>query len=162
MFLSSRHEIMVLFGTFLGGMVLGFVFDFFRIFRKNFKSADTLLWLQDVLMWAIMLAVVYITLFITNDGKIRWYVFVGFISGVAIYMVTLSAFIMKISTAVIGFLKKLFSVVITILLFPFKMVYKFLSKPLSKAYNTIRKLFKRILARQKDSFLRFCRIFKKI
>ena len=153
---------MVLFGTFLGGMVLGLVFDFFRIFRKNFKGADALLWLQDILMWAVMLAVVYITLFITNDGKIRWYVFVGFMSGVAVYMVTLSTFIMKISTAVIGFLKKLFSVVITVLLFPVKIVYKFLSSPLSKAFNAIRKFFKRIFVRQKDSFLRFCRIFKKI
>ena len=162
MFLSSRHEIMVLFGTFLGGMVLGLIFDLFRILRKNFKSADKFLWLQDVLMWAVMLAVVYITLFITNDGKIRWYVFVGFITGVAIYMVTLSTFIMKISTAVISFLKKFFSFVIGIVMFPFKMLYKFLSKPISKAFNGIAKLIKRTFARQRDNFLRFCRIFKKI
>lgn len=162
MFLSSRHEMMVLFGTFLGGIVLGLVFDLFRILRKNFKCADKLLWLQDVLMWAVMLAVVYITLFITNDGKIRWYVFVGFITGVAIYMVTVSAFVMKISTAVICFFKKIFSFVFIVLMFPFKIVYKFLSKSFSKAFHTTRKLIKRIASRQKDNFLRFRKIFKKI
>ena len=108
MFLSSRQELIVLMGTFAGGLILGIVFDFFRILRKNFKGASSVVWLQDVLMWVIMLAVVYTTLFITNNAQIRWYEFLGFGSGAAVYMVAFSKWIVLVSTAVISFFKKIF------------------------------------------------------
>ncbi len=162
MFLSSRHELLVLLGTFIGGLALGLVFDIFRIFRKNFKGASYAVWLQDILMWAAMLAVVYITLFITNSAQLRWYEFAGFGAGLAVYMVALSRLVTAISSAVIGFFKKIFAFVFMVVSFPFRLIAKLLATPLRFLGRQISKLYKRILRIQKYNFLRFRRIFKKI
>ena len=162
MYLSSKHELFVLIGTFLGGVTLGVVFDFFRIMRKNFKGASSVVWLQDVLMWAVSLGVVYATVFITNDGKLRWYVFVGFGAGLIIYILTLSPFVMKISTAIITFLKKVIIFIFGIFVRPVKWIYSFLKKPLVAVFKWMKKRISRFLRNQKQKNLRLKRIFKKI
>lgn len=162
MFLSSRHELFVLLGTFIGGLVLGIVFDIFRIFRKNFKGASSLVWLQDILMWAVMLAVVYITLFITNSAQLRWYEFAGFGAGVAVYMVALSRVVVAVSSAVINFLKKVLSFIFTIVSFPFRLLFKIFTPPIKAVAKWINKKYRHALRVQKYNFLRFRRIFKKI
>lgn len=162
MFLSSRHELYVLLGTFIGGLVLGVVFDLFRIFRKNFKGASSLVWLQDVLMWAVMLAVVYITLFITNSAQVRWYEFAGFGAGIAVYMVLLSRIVVAVSSAVITFFKKMILFIFNIILFPFRIIFKFVAPPIKAIGKWLSKKKRRIFNAQKCNFLRFLRIFKKI
>lgn len=162
MFLSSRHELFVLFGTFIGGLTLGVVFDIFRIFRKNFDGASYLVWLQDVLMWAVMLAVVYITLFITNSAQLRWYEFAGFGVGLVMYMVLLSRLVVAVSSAIISFLKKIFAFVFMIISFPFRMIFKLVAPPVKAIIKWLKSRKKRFLRARKCNFLRFRRIFKKI
>ncbi len=162
MFLSSRHELFVLLGTFAGGIVLGLVFDIFRIYRKNFKSASSLVWLQDIFMWAVMLAVVYITLFITNSARIRWYEFAGFGAGMAVYMVVLSRFVVAVSSAVIGLVKKILAFIFMELFFPFRHHAKLLAPPFKALFRWVTGWLRRLFRVQKYNFLRFCRIFKKI
>ena len=162
MFLSSRHELFVLLGTFIGGLVLGIIFDVFRIYRKNFKSASSFVWLQDILMWAVMLAVVYITVFITNSAEIRWYEFAGFGAGIAVYMVMLSSFVVAVSSAVICFVKKIFSFVFKVILLPFRLILKLFAPPVNFVVKWTKLLFRRFFRLQKLNFLRFRKIFKKI
>lgn len=162
MYLSSRHELYVLLGTFIGGLVLGAVFDFFRIFRKNFKSASSMVWLQDILMWTVMLAVVYITLFITNSAQIRWYEFAGFGAGIAIYMVLLSRVIISVSSGIITVFKKVFLFIFAVVLFPLKFIYKIIAPPLKNVWKWILKKKRHIFHSRKHNFLRFVRVFKKI
>ncbi len=158
MFLSSRHELYVLCGTFLGGMAVGYVFDFFRIMRKNFKSAEKHVWLQDILMWALVLMVVYTTLFITNSASVRWYEFMGFGAGIAVYIAGLSRFITKISTAFITAMKKTVAFLVKILMFPIKLLLKIFS-PVVKVLGKLIKKFKRSMHRKITKFHIF---FKKI
>ncbi len=162
MFLSSRHELLVLLGTFAGGIVLGLVFDVFRIYRKNFKNKIFPVWLQDVSMWAVMLAVVYITLFITNSAQLRLYEFMSFGAGAAVYMAVLSKPVVTVSSAVIGFIKTVFSYIFKVLFLPFRLLWKRTSTPVKFIGKWIKKASKRIFYLQKSNFLRFCRIFKKI
>lgn len=162
MYLSSRHELFVLMGTFLGGAALGVVFDFFRIMRKNFKGASKMVWLQDVFLWVVSLAVVYATVFITNDGKLRWYVFVGFGAGLIIYILALSPFVIKMATAIITFFKKVVAFVFNILAYPAKWLYKTVGRPVRAFFKWLKKRFLRFLRNQKQKKLRFIRIFKKI
>ena len=153
MFLSSLHELKVLFGTFAGGIVLGLVFDFFRIIRKNFRLTS-FVWLQDVVMWMIMLAVVCATVFITNNGKIRWYEFVGFGLGVAIYIALLSSFVIGVSSVLIGIFKKAVMFVFGVFLFPFKFIAKLFCKPIVRVYRFYhQKIYK---------FFKIHRVLKKI
>lgn len=162
MYLSGRHELFVLLGTFIGGLILGLVVDFFRILRRNFKGAASFVWLQDVVMWAVMLFVVYATVFITDDGDIRWYQFLGFAAGALIYMLLLSNFVIKISSAVISFFKIIFGWIFVAVAFPFKILGKFVIKPVAGFWGWCSKRMARLFATQKNNFFRFLRIFKKI
>ena len=158
MFLSSRHELFVLLGTFVGGIAIGVVFDIFRIYRKNFKVGASLVWLQDILMWVAILSVVYATLFVTNDACLRGYEFVGFALGIALYMVLLSRIVITVSTSVISFIKKIFSAIAFVVLYPLKLIWK----PILIAAKWVKKQTSRFFRNQKRNFLRFRRNFKKI
>ncbi|MBR2476862.1 MAG: spore cortex biosynthesis protein YabQ [Clostridia bacterium] len=158
MFLSSRHELFVLIGTFVGGLAIGGVFDAFRIFRKNFKIGASLVWLQDIVMWSAILTVVYVTLFITNDAQLRWYEFAGFASGIVLYMVVLSRIVITVFTAIITFIRKILSTAITVILFPFRLIWK----PVKATGKWLKKHIKRFFDNQKRIFSRFYRNFKKI
>ena len=158
MFLSSRHELFVLLGTFVGGLAIGGVFDAFRIFRRNFKIGASLVWLQDIVMWSVILTVVYITLFITNDAQLRWYEFAGFASGIALYMVALSQIIITVVTAIIKFIRKILSIVLTVIIFPFRLI----CKPVKAIGKWLKRHCKRFFSNQKRIFLRFYKNFKKI
>ena len=158
MFLSSRHELFVLLGTFVGGLAIGGVFDVFRIFRKNFKIGASFVWLQDILMWVAILTVVYTTLFITNDAQIRGYEFVGFASGISFYMVVLSRFVITIFTAIITFIRKILKSLLTVVLFPLRI----LQKPVKFIGKWFGKHIKHFWSKQKRIFLHFYRNFKKI
>lgn len=158
MFLSSRHEIFVLLGTFVGGLAIGGVFDGFRIFRRNFRIGASLVWLQDILMWTVILTVVYITLFITNNAELRGYEFVGFGLGVVLYMVAFSRTVIKSFTAVITFVKKILSAVVYALMFPIRLIVK----PAKAISKWIKKRCRGVWRNKKRVFLRIYRNFKKI
>ena len=37
----------------LNGLIIGLIFDIFRIFRKSFKTPDFITYLQDFIFWII-------------------------------------------------------------------------------------------------------------
>lgn len=154
MYLSSREELTVLLGTFIGGIALGCVFDFFRIYRKSFSAGAHLVWLQDFIMWLIMLAVVYSAIFITNNGKIRWYEFPGFFAGAAVYMALLSRYVSAAAMCVISVLKKLFSLAF----FPVRTIMKPVRRVICRAKKRLFAFF----STKRRNFFHFFRVFKKI
>lgn len=162
MFLSSRHELYVLFATFTGGAVLGVVFDLFRIFRKNFKIASCWVWFQDILMWLAALVVVYVTIFVTNSAKVRWYELTGFAAGLTVYMLALSSFVIKIATGVISVVKMVFIFVFRIVSWPFRILFKILSPPSKIVARKVRMWKKSIKESNKRNLLRLRTYVKKI
>ncbi len=161
MFLSSRHEMLVLLGTFAGGMVLGVVFDFFRIMRKNFKGASSAVWLQDILMWTVALGVVCATLFMTNSGQIRWYEFLGLGTGLAVYILALSNFVISVSTGIISFFKKVLSLFVKVLIVPVGFVVKIVAVPVKIVIKWMKKPLRRVKLLKIRISTKFHKFFKK-
>lgn len=157
MFLSSKHELFVLFGTFAGGVALGLVFDIFRIMRRSFRCANRCVWLQDILLWLCALAVVCVTLYVTNSAGVRLYEFFGFGAGAASYMATVSRFVVKGATAVISFLKKIVRTAVAALTWPFSMLIKIVSP----VFLFIGKTKKCIGSKVKGKIAKIHKIFKK-
>ena len=87
------------------GIVIGVLFDIFRILRRSFKTADWLTTLQDILFWILAGFVILFSIFKFNNGEIRSYIFIGIALGVLIYMLTLSKYIVKYSVIIIKFIK---------------------------------------------------------
>ena len=52
---------------FITGMVIGLLFDCFRILRKLFKFNDFIIYIQDVLFWILSSIIFLITYYTTRN-----------------------------------------------------------------------------------------------
>ena len=127
----------------LNGILIGILFDIFRILRRSFKTPNFVTYIEDTLFWIISTLSVIYSLFVFNNGEIRGYIFIGIIFGIAIYMLFFSKIIMKISVKIILFCKKVFKFIIRILSYPVKIILnplKFLIKKLFSFRIDLQKL----------------------
>ena len=119
---------------FLTGVIIGFVFDFFRILRRSFKTSDIVTYIQDFMFWICTGAILLFSIFKFNNGELRGYIFIGTIFGVIAYMLFLSKHLINLFTKILIFLKKILS-------YPFKVIFNFVKKHI---YTPIQKIVKNI------------------
>lgn len=128
----------------VNGMIIGLLFDFFRILRRSFKTKDFITYIQDVLFWILTGLILLYSIFVFNNGEIRLFMFLGVAIGVILYMLIISSYVIKINVYLINILKKIFSGIIRIILIPFKFLYKFIKqlffKPVSFLIINFRKI----------------------
>lgn len=173
------NQIYLFFIFIINGILIGLLFDFFRISRKVFNTNDIVTYIEDFLFWILAGAIMLYSIFIFNNGELRLYMFLGIILGAFFYLLFISSFVIKINVKIINFLKKIFS----ILMIPFKFIYnqlhKVLLKPFTFLFINIRKGFtnfgikisknlkipkksKNIVKnwKEKKDFFLICRIYK--
>ena len=138
------------------GIVIGVLFDIFRILRRSFKTADWLTTLQDILFWILAGFIILFSIFKFNNGEIRSYIFVGIALGVLIYILTISKYIVKYSVIIIKFIKKILSYPINLIL---KILNFLLIKPIKFLAQKLSTFFKKILLnwKKKKEFYEICR-----
>jgi len=87
---STLNQPYIFLATVYGGMVLGLVYDIYRMMRKTFKGTRAALIIFDV-MFVLSAGVITIgILYYVNMIELRLYTGIGFILGFAIYMAGLS------------------------------------------------------------------------
>ena len=91
----------------LDGFIIGLLFDFFRILRKCFKTTNLVTYIEDILFWILTGFLVLYTIFIFNNGEIRFFMFIGIIIGIALYILLLSKYIIEINVFIINIFKNL-------------------------------------------------------
>ncbi|MBR1539879.1 MAG: spore cortex biosynthesis protein YabQ [Clostridia bacterium] len=75
---------------FIIGLLIGFLFDIFRGFRRNLKLANLLVDLQDVL-FLLLSGLLYLrSVLLFNHGNLRFYLVLSSAAGIVIYALTLS------------------------------------------------------------------------
>ena len=123
----------------INGVLIGLLFDFFRISRKVFSTNDMVTYIEDVLFWILAGAIMLYSIFVFNNGELRLFMFLGIILGALVYMVFVSSYIIKINVKIINMLKKVFEIVII----PFQVIYRILHKlflkPITFLFINIRK-----------------------
>lgn len=128
----------------INGIVIGLLFDFFRILRRTFKTKDIITYIQDILFWILTGFILLYSIFRFNNGEIRLFMFLAIIIGISIYMFFVSSHVIKINVAIINFLKKILSKIFNFLFIPFKYIYKLLRriffKPISFFIINVRKI----------------------
>lgn len=134
----------------LNGLLIGILFDIFRIFRKSFKTPDWITYIEDTLFWILSGLILLYSIFKFNNGELRFFVFMGVIFGISIYILIFSKMFIKVCVYIINFIKKLFKILIII---PTKFIIKILNKTI---YNPFIFLYKNIakLIRKTMSFFR--------
>lgn len=132
----------------LVGIIIGLLFDIFRISRKTIKTNDIITYLEDILFWIITGIIIIWAMYNFSDGELRFFMIIGIVLGTVAYMVTLSTFFIKISVFVINLINK-------IIICPFIVIYKFTKKIIFRPIVVICINFKNI-------FYRFSKKNKKI
>lgn len=86
------------------GMVLGVLFDFYRVLRGTFNPQALMTWFTDLLYWLIATAIVFFSLVLSNWGELRFYVFIGILGGLGLYYKWLSLWAIRLFSSGIGFI----------------------------------------------------------
>ena len=125
----------------LNGIFIGILFDFFRILRKSFKTVNFITNIEDILFWILTgLSIIY-CMYNFSGGALRFFMLLGLILGILLYMLTLSDFLVKIVVKIISIIKKFVLGILKIIIFPFKAIFriieKFLFRPIYLIYIKI-------------------------
>lgn len=103
--------------TVIGGAAVALVFDLFRILRKAVRTGSLVTFAEDLLFWLIVSVIMFLTIFYSNDGELRAYLFIGACIGVILYALLLSRIVMASSLFIIR-----------IVSWPFKCIIRMLKK----------------------------------
>lgn len=134
----------VFWGAFFCGQIIPFIFDFFRAMRKSFKCTRRQVAIQDIIFCFFSFKVFFDVCYLTNNGHLRWYIFISFILSMLIYFVEESPYAMNFWGAV------------------FKLLI-FITKPFIKLFSYASEKIKALLRLSKTGITRcFDSIFKKI
>ena len=91
--------------SFLLGVIITFIYDLFRIFRRIIPHGWFLLSLEDLVFWVLATAGIFYMLYYENNGMFRWFSVIGAGTGMFLYKKTLSAALVNL---VSGAVNKLF------------------------------------------------------
>lgn len=132
------RQLFCLFIFIITGIIIGILFDCFRILRKSFKTADWITYIQDIIFWILTGIIILFSIFKFNNGEIRSYIILGIFFGILIYMLTISKIVVKYSVLLIQLLKK-------IILYPINIIANIIKKiiinPIKKITYKVKTLY---------------------
>ena len=140
--ISNQANLFLIFT--IEGIIIGFIFDIFRILRKSFKTSDIVTYIEDILFWIITGVLILYSIFIFNYGEIRFFMFVGMFLGAMFYMLLISKYVIKISVKIINLLKQIAIFIFKVIKFPIELLYKILKKPILFCIINIKKIIRQI------------------
>ena len=132
----------------IDGVLIGIIFDIFRILRKTIKTSDFVTYIEDFLFWIITSIILFYSIFTYNNGELRFFMFLAVILGFVLYLCTISSYLIKINVKIINVIKriflKLFEIIYKPLIKTFKILKKVIFKPILFVIINIRKNIKNI------------------
>lgn len=112
----------------ISGIIIGILFDIFRVFRRSFHTPDIITYIEDVLFWIISGLFLIFVIFNFTNGEIRIYNIIGLILGSVIYIICISKLFIKINVKIVLLMKKIFINIVKILMVPLQFIFKILQK----------------------------------
>ncbi len=117
-----------------GGLLIGTVYDLYKVFRYFLKPKKIATLIEDILFWIVITIIVFSVLIKSTWGELRGYIFVGLFIGAFLYF-------KLISKIVYSLLVKLFQLIISILSIPVNQIKK-LAKPFTRKVKKTNKVLK--------------------
>ena len=117
MYQFSQEQIFIFF--FIIGIIIGFIFDIFRVIRTSFKTTDFITLIEDIIFLLISSILIIGGIIKINGGEVRFYLFLGIFLGGLIYSLTISNLYVIIFYEFVKICKKIFKI-------PFLCIIKFL------------------------------------
>ena len=135
----------------INGIIIGILFDIFRILRRSFKTTDIITYVQDILFWILTGFILLYSIFTFSNGEIRFYMFLGVFLGCLIYMLMFSKYFIKVNVKIVIAIKEIIMKLISILLLPIKIVINLLKKIFFKPIKFITININKISLKSKKS-----------
>lgn len=121
----------------MNGLLIGFLFDVFRILRISFKTKDFVTYIEDILFWLITGAIILYSIFKFNNGEIRFYMFLGIAIGVILYIMLFSKYIIQFNVKAIKIIKQTLRKIIQVIYIPISFVGKLIKRIFFKPISFI-------------------------
>lgn len=128
--ISVANQVYTFLYSVIGGAVIAFIYDVFRIKRKAIKTKSLIIQLEDLLYWIIVSIVMFAVIYYSNEGEIRGFIFIGTVLGVILYVTLLSNIIMKVSLFILKIISRILRAIWIVVSFPFRLIIKILSIPI--------------------------------
>lgn len=138
--ITSQAYLFLIFA--LNGVVIGLLFDFFRILRRSFKTKDIITYIEDIVFWILTGISILYLIFIFNNGEIRFFMFLGILLGLVLYMLLLSSYIIKINVYIIETIKKIIQKIFRPIVILFDFIKKIFIKPVTFLFINIKNVTK--------------------
>lgn len=90
-----REEIMIFFLAVISGMIVRFVYRCISCFREIIKHSLWVMGVEDLIYWTGTAVFLFVQIYHTSDGGVRWYFALGVVAG-AVFS---SIFLIKIENA---------------------------------------------------------------
>ena len=132
---KNQLELFLIFIT--NGIIIGILFDIFRVLRKTFKTNDIVTYLEDILFWILTGIIVLYSIFTFNNGEMRLFMFLAIFIGAVIYLFLFSSYFIKINVTILNILKNIILKIIKIIEIPFKYICMFIRKIFFKPISFI-------------------------
>lgn len=121
----------------INGIVIGVLFDIFRILRRSFKTSDIVTYIQDILFWILTGLILLYSIFTFSNGEVRFYMFLGVFLGCLLYMLIFSKYFINVNVKIVITIKKIVGKIISIIIFPVKIIINIIRKIFFKPINFI-------------------------
>lgn len=105
--MNITQELIIFFNFLISGAVGGMFFDFLRAIRKNTKTNNVIIYIEDFLFWVIIGGITLFTAYLSSEGKIRVYMLIAMLLGAVIYFFSLSKFAYKLFNSICRYLLEL-------------------------------------------------------
>jgi len=125
------------------GFVIGFFYDFLRLFRKFIKHSALACNIEDAVYWALTLVMVFYFMLNRFYGEIRFFSVLGFFLGMILYFATISDVVLKVLSLIWVFIAKVIRTLIKIIVFPIKVLINILKIPASSILSLYKKVNKK-------------------
>lgn len=145
MYTNNLEQLTTFIYFIITGIVLGVIFDVFRILRKSFKTSDIVTNIEDILFGIITGVILLISIFLFNNGELRLFIFIGIVFGIIIYMLLISKYFIKLNVAIINFIKKIIILLTKPFIILLKLIKRIFLRPISFICINLKLLFKKIL-----------------
>lgn len=141
---SVSSQVVIFFYCIFGGILIGFLFDIFRLSRRIIQTSDLITYIEDIVFWLLVGVVVLATVFQFNQGQLRGFVFLGMFLGLIFYFMLFSSLLMRFICYIISLLEKITRYVIKIMKKPIKIMVKMIVVPAKLIWSFLKNIIQRL------------------
>ncbi|HAQ41846.1 MAG TPA: hypothetical protein DCM73_14125 [Clostridiales bacterium] len=110
----------------MGGMLLGFIWDIYRLFRHYIKLGSVGTAMGDIVYWIVSIYISVNLIFDLSYGNVRLFILLGFLLGALLYFYGISRYILKASIFVVDTILKVLKKILNLLLIPVRFLINLL------------------------------------